>query len=497
MKILRSPDGADSGPEITIVQTPAPTPPAKEAPTPAVATPVKLTDEELESRRKEMLSVHFGNGAKPPTKPDAPAKPEEPAAKVEPDPPAAPPAKPEPRRRPTTAEIASAAAATGASKAIEAMLSQQQERQPAPKPDAPVVNAAELSTDDKADLEAIQFMEQADQKNAGLAVKFADFARKTYDYRSKWQKDNPGREFEPNDDDHEEFYAGQPVAFEAVQAAREQLKEHRIIEKAAAPLRQEMSELKRSLAEEKETPRIRAVAFDGIRQLIEGASEEAKGIMIKDGNLDLSKANIERLKTEEPYIHGVLDSASRELTPIIEEIERVWNSPVRKPWDPARNPVHAQINRIAGESEALLLDQSTPPEQRVRDGKTFISGAEWNNRLAAAKTAEAQSAIRRAYWTFDGHDIRRLAIGRTIGAAKEKIEEFNNALNSRMKRGSAASTHGTAPATPASIPAKPAEQRRTTAAPSISSGSDTLTNAGISGAAPKNFGEQAASVLFS
>lgn len=459
-----------------------------------------LDDAELEKRRQSVAESmgwekpkEEPKAAEPaatenPAPPAAPAAPVAPAAtEAKPAEQPAPPAEVEPAK-PVEEIIAETAKAVG-DQVTEAM------RREEPVLETPLET---LSPEDEEAYAIILKMEELRTAAAGTAEAFKKFALARYAYQDKWEQANPGRTFDANDSEHEEFYKAQPqIDDDKYEEAKIALRVDRTVEervnKALAPIREQavMNESKVLLAN---------AVQDRIVEMLKAVSPEVTAIAVVNGRLDLSADNVAKITDADPIAASVLEPMLlNELRPLIVEIEKTTIPGLNYRLDPTRNQVHAAIADYVGK-----LEQKLAKSKETRGGKKFISIANYNERMAAieavkspaAKKAKAE-ALDREFFYVGPDDIETFIVESLSERAKAQIHQMDAiAAKKYKKNGSppapkqdAQPTVATPPQPPTpSVPARP---------PSMGSQTDAVDAKPNNQTAAKNWGETAVKTHFS
>ena len=132
---------------------------------------------------------------------DTPPKPSE-TAPAPTKPAAAPataaPAKP--KAEPSVDERIQATARRTADEVVKAMREGEQ------PPEQPPTAEPELTPEDLADYKAFQKLETMNSKRKGIADRFVEFVKARGEYEENWLKENEGKEFDPDAEEHKDFW---------------------------------------------------------------------------------------------------------------------------------------------------------------------------------------------------------------------------------------------------------------------------------------------------
>jgi len=460
------------------------------------------SDPELEARRADIISTFWGE-KKPkakveptPTPVPAPEPAPAPAPVAEPKPNEPAPAPtptptPEPKAE-TTEEIINKTAEALGDKIVKS-LKEGNEPEPAP------VTEPQLTSEDQRDYEVVLKMEELGKAPKGTAEAFKAFAFKRYAYTAKWQENNPGKEWNAEDDEHEEFYKSQPEIDEAdFEEAKFELK---VDKQVAKRIEAEVRPALQQITAEKELEAARPIIAENVGkrivQAVTAVSDELGKILMVDGKVNLSKAQIDKLTETDPIAARVLDPIIKnEVQPMIVALEMSL-LPNQPPLNPQKNAVHAEIAKYVDKFEQQMM--ALPESQRVRDGRKFLTGDQWANRVRniqeSSMPAEMKNQklgeLRQTHWSPTIDDVQDTLISEISARAKREIDDLDKLAQKKYKKEPAA------PATPAPAPAPepvpaPAPQPPSRQRPPALGSSPTVVDTSNPGAtAPKTFGETA------
>jgi len=301
-------------------------------------------------------------------KPDA--KKEEPKVEPEPPPPeppkAPPPApKPEPtvisKRKPTDPDEhardigqAAAAAATAAVQALQPSF------QPPPKPEPDPGEA--LKPSDRQKYEVAKFLAASNPHYKDAPRLILDQTRRAESYASRWESANPGKAFDPEDEEHNAFYDSieepwSPIEFDdAVARMREAAIEEKIQKRYDA----ELATIKEANARLELTGEVD-------RRYSQTAGQLAKALNVHDV---ISSGGIDKLEEQDPITAKVLMQVLGGLQPLVEAIVQIDDPKGRIKVD-MQNPAHQQWAAVVHEGETRSMGK------RDEHGRLFARRADY------------------------------------------------------------------------------------------------------------------------
>jgi hypothetical protein len=249
------------------------------------------------------------------------------------------------------------AAATAAVKAIS--------------PDAKVVHGREdskieeaLKGDDLHEYEVAKYMADLNPKFKDAPKIVLEHIKKAEAYASSWEKENKGKVFDPNDDEHDDFFSAlqKPWSDHEFRNAEMEIAAERV---SARNNRQSETKLK-----ELETENARIA----ITPVIERTFTAAAGLLARkigdDVHEKIVKNTFEKFAEEDPLTANALAGAIGPLQPIIEAAIQLDDPKGRFKFDP-KNQVHLEWNRIMLEKESELSGTEDG------NGRTMATRAEY------------------------------------------------------------------------------------------------------------------------
>lgn len=330
--------------------TPPVTPPAE---------PQKLTEllgKALKFTQKPAVTTPPAQPATPPAAPAAPAAPEPPAP---PEPPAGKKGtkvkKPAPQVDPVAVATAAATAATEtAMRAIHSSA-------PPAKP-APLDN---LSDDDKRDYEVALHLATMDPRYSDAPKIILEHVQRAEDYANRWEAANPGKEFDPKDEAHDEFFATlqRPWTANDFNEAKIDLS----AEKKHAKFKQEQEVSLQGLHRDQARMELAPVVD---RKFNDVTVELAKAVG-DDVHKALTTAGWDALHKTDPVTAQVLATTLNQLHPFVQAAIEIDDARRRIPVDVKGDPAHAHWNTVVSTGEAGLVGQ------QLEDGRIFAKRADY------------------------------------------------------------------------------------------------------------------------
>lgn len=330
----------------------------------------------------------------------------EPEAKVEKKPKAkkkAPELKPEPVDYEAIAE-ASARGVAGVLK-------------PAEEKKEPVIEKGEyddIPDDEREVIPILQKMEKLyPEKYKGVTKRYAENLKATMEYQAKWEKENPDKTFDPDEDEHNDFFEKHKVDWGD---ADEKLARKTIIkEELAEELRKENSEKWDKLEQREKAREMEPMAYREAkrvgRKAFEVVGDEFKAIVGGDGTVD--KAAVSKIFEKDPLAADIVFKEIQRIENICAESYRLHNGIVN--FD-ANNPDHKFLAKYAADQEREIM-ALPKAEQTNAEGLKFAKASEFN------QMTESQQS---RHYRLTGEDLNDL-LATEMAAKTRKLLETERA----------------------------------------------------------------------
>lgn len=247
--------------------------------------------------------------------------------------------KPKKPRKPTVdpVKIAADAAAAATKAAMSNVRDISQEK--------PATNDIDLDEDERITLEVVEQIEKMYPRRVGAVAQFRDNARRTRAYRDKWEAEHPGVRWDPDSEDHEEFFAGLKRAWNDNEFMRASARletlgaQKQINEESSARI----NELKEQQAKTALTPIAHQMTTAALGAIIKTVSGDA-------GQESISKGWDNFVETD-PIAAPLIAQSITELAPQIETIVMIDDPAGRVRFNP-KDPAHVKWAELLSEQEA-------------------------------------------------------------------------------------------------------------------------------------------------
>ncbi len=347
-----------------------------------------------EEKKTEEKKPESAPAEKPPTppevkaaKPEQPEKKQEQAAEPEPEP-AQPPKRR--RRQPDEHEIANIAATAAAKASAETLARLSEEKkasapQPPPKP-AESDLGFDVPDETQYKLDIIGEME-SDPKYKGKKAEYIKWLKEVDQYERKWQEDHPDEEFDPDSADHNKIFAKEPnLPPRDYDLARLRLSDRGRENEEVKKLRAEQAELRAKLVEQELAPEISSRGRAAVASILSAINPDY-------GKYASSEEQLRSLSKDDPDALHLAAPVAQHVVPFITEVVKLWEPRGVTKFD-SNNPVHAEIAELARDFEDGV--QRLPEAEQVRNGKRFVTMADWHNMSESA---------RKTAWSFLDKDV--------------------------------------------------------------------------------------------
>ena len=273
------------------------------------------------------------------------------------------------------------------------------------RPAAPATPSApegpKLDDDDAYTFSVLEFMEKQDTSKKGIAERFRQAQIKGYEYQDKWEKENPGQEWDPESPEHAEFRKSVevPVSDREFEDARVDMRAEKIATEKVKPAldaqKKAAQDQERSQKVAAAQPQINA-ACRGFPQYVLGLlGDEFKGIVDERGNINQDE--VKKLFEKDPvYAHArisaakALDAEAQHIYLLMEGLIDPQTTPGQDTHQNALFKLHSEINQFGYDMEQKLISQ--PPEDQLdAQGRPFKPMADYY---------QLPKAQQKHYWTL-------------------------------------------------------------------------------------------------
>lgn len=276
----------------------------------------------------------------------------------------------------------------------------------------------------REDLPVLRYMEKKfPEKYKGLADKFINGSLKIEQYRDQWEKENPGKEFNPEDEDHNPFFERNEVTWNDKDYARAMaaMEAESAAERERRKYSKEIEELKSKDLERELEPSIRRIQGSVAKGLLSELDKSFDGLVDDNGNV--IRAAAEKLQEEDPIRFEIAMGEAAALSKFVKETEKLFHPSGKFGFD-KNNPTHLEIYDFAMAQEANL-SRLPANQQRNDEGKMFATRGEY-----AQMTPEQQ----KRFWQLEKEDLQFLRAELAKKRAKQDIDAEEARINKILER---------------------------------------------------------------
>lgn len=337
-----------------------------------------------------------------------------------------------------------------------------------------------MSDDEIYELEIFKAMGEMDGKYSDLARKSMDLARATVKYKAQWQKDNPDRDFDSEDDEHNDFFDNNRIKYDKKDFKRAEM--HLVSKGQDDP---KLKELEKSNLELKAKDKLRELEPQIAKTWAKYADTMVEAIdpeIVKVTREAGAKAG-EALLREFPEEGKEIIAAAEALGVLAQEAFKILEGDGMFIPDESGNRAHARILSIIRQQERVIPQQ--PRDQRLDgDGRDFSTWEKW---LSLTPNERAN------YWHLGAEEVIDIESGMLAGRVKYELDRAMKIAESRQKRvsGVKKQDEDTEP-----IKEKPPERRSPSASPGAASKTTVDTPAKAHDSGDDKFTKMIRSALF-
>ncbi len=360
-------------------------------------------------------------------------------------------------------ERAAAAASEAATRAVSKALSKPEEK-PATKPVEDSLTPAE-----RKQFNIYQELEAwKPEAYKGVTAKYLGSLKEIQDYVKTWAKENPGVQFDPNDEQHNEFFERiePPVDEDDWDDAKANIRAREISSQAVKPLNDKLQAMEQERARNMMEPVLQQKALQGVHMLL-NEFDPALAVEIA------KPEGVKELQEKDPITAGILNHVAGIVSSLVSEIVRLHDPNAGIPFN-ASNPAHKEIADFILSQEARIA--KLPREDQLRDGKRFIGRFDYRSLPPEQKDS---------YWFLDQDDITYLLAQKYAIQAKKIREEAVTKFNETAEKLGYKKLDGAKPGAKAASEktAQPSKPAKTTTSPEAVSRTTVKTAAGPDGKA--------------
>lgn len=334
-------------------------------------------------------------------------------------------------------KLVTEAATAAASAAVRAM-------QPAEKPEPTAKPKLEdgLKDEDRQEYLVAKHLGEINPKFKGAEKVVLEHIKKSEEYASRWEAQNHGKVFDPNDDEHNAFFDAleKPWTDRDFRDAEIDLKAEEVVSRKLKASQDKQSEKLEKL--ELESAKIElAPAIE--KQIVTAADMLTKAVG-EDVFESIKTNGFTKFEEADPVTAEVLTASLGQLQPIIETIIQIDDPKGRFKIDP-NNPLHQQWNNILVQGEQLCA------------GRVDEAGRKFATRQQYAKMSPSERAN---HWYLTPEHLVQGVVDFTAKSAADIIKkEKDKIAKAALAMGYVPKAAGV-PKTDATKPEKPVAEEK-------------------------------------
>lgn len=373
-----------------------------------------------------------------------------------------------------------------ARRAIE-MSQKPQETRPAPStPQEP-----QLPPGRRHKLEVLQYLESNDPsyKGSGLAAQAQVFWKSEDAYRKKWQDAHPGKRFNQEDEEHNEFYAetGQALVFnqddfDNAEAALHDQKLQAIEDRH----RRELDNVRHEHAVAQQAGEVEAIASTAAAQMVAEIGDEMRDAVTVKGKLVLNESTMAKVEEADPFVGDRLKHHTERVNVLVRELEQLTRFSDKYQPDEKYSVRLTDGSVVQPHAELIqftiaLEDHFVRNPPKGPEGKRFLRQVEFDRQLDQVRKSATDQADRRRKeqefvsrnWCLTTDDIRHNLVRSAAARVRSEADHFRGlSEKAQAKKAPSGQPAGQTRATPPEPPVNNGQRIRPPAA--VTSGTEKV-----------------------
>lgn len=259
-------------------------------------------------------------------------------------------------------------------------------------------------------LAVLERMEKSNpDKYKGRAKAYRDSYTKLLKYSEDWEKANPGKEFNEDDEEHKEFFDKNNVDWDDddYTEALAELKSDEKVGAARKEIDQKFATIERAEKLRSEAPKIVQSQTTAALAYFADMDGEFAKVLKADGTLDTELGK--KLTEADPIKAQIIVGGASRVEELVAETYKLFTNLVD--YD-GKNPNHIAINSFVLSKEEQLMKKPAK-EQLDSEGRPFLTAdAYW-------KLDEKQRA---KHWTFSREDVDTMLTAAIAASVKQQVQ---------------------------------------------------------------------------
>lgn len=281
--------------------------------------------------------------------------------------------------------------------------------------DAPAIEES-LSEEERGEYQVFQEMAKAPQ-HKDLPRQYINYLKRAEDYQRNWEKDNTGKEFNPEDADHDAFYRKHQPKYPELEykKAISRITSRETESKEITELREEQRRLKAEVAKRELEPVISQTQIGAVGEIIKTIDPKILE--------DINKVGFAKYAEENPSEGDLIRNIAASIGPFISALIEIDDEQGRIPIS-KDNKAHKEWAEYLHEKEAEFRKKPLK-DRRDEAGRIIVSRSEY------ARMGDAQ---REQYTYLDTVMLLNLRVQEEAERAQEVYERERKKLEAVAKR---------------------------------------------------------------
>ena len=318
-----------------------------------------------------------------------------------------------------------------------------------------------LDDDDQSTYEVFAEMEKSNpDKYKGAKEKFASFVEASKEYQRQWSEDNPHEAFDPDSEDHVEFYKNNEPKYSQsdFKKAEKKVDMAPLLSEVEKKYQERIDELEHKIHRKNESePKARESASDAVKEMVKAVSPEMEKIMSEKG--------LEEAEKSDPLIFDKVSQAADSLSVMVYELEQ--NQTETGLFAPnAKNQNHTVINQFLSDKEAYV--KSLPPQSQNWNGRRFATNSEFKRMSNADKSK---------HWTIDANLAKAELVKEITATVNSQVEQSKQMLEryGAAPAGKKTQSRSTGKTKTTNKPMSPESSATSASSPNLTTGTEEIS----------------------
>jgi len=327
--------------------------------------------------------------------------------------------------------------------------------------DIPNDVSSDLDDDDQSTYEVFAEMEKANpDKYKGAKEKFASFVESSKAYQREWSEDNPHEEFDPDSEEHAEFYRNNEPKYSQsdFKKAEKRVEMAPVLSEVEKKYQERIDELEHKIHRKNEAePKARESASDAVKEMVKAVSPDLEKVMSEKG--------LEEAEKSDPLVFDKVSQAADTLSVMVYELEQ--NKTEMGLFSPnTKNQSHLAINEFLSNKEAYV--KSLPPESQNWNGRRFATNAEFKRMSNAEKSR---------HWTIDANLAKAELVKEITATVSSQVDQSRKMLEryGGAPAGKKTQSRSTGKTKTTNKPASPESSSTSASSPNLTTGTEEIS----------------------